>query len=169
MPRLLAIPALFLIAVLILSYVAAPVAAATLPPLPKTPLHTEVTVEVNKKGQVVRITSTKPCKINTFNLQTFGNALQMWIRKPDGTAQVGLYRIIYDYDPATKNVARHISLVKLGGDWGDSPGAATVMIENARKQAEEAQKRAREQNAKLPSLNEIRGVTPSPKPTLQPM
>lgn len=153
----------------VLMAVAMPAVAATLPPLPKIPLHTEVTVEVNKRGQVVRITSTKPCKVNTFNVQTFGNALQMWIRKPDGTAQVGLYRVVYDYDPKTKNVARHISLVKLGGSWGDSPGAATVMIENARKQAEEAQKRAQQQNAKLPSLNEIRGATPSPKPTLHPM
>ena len=144
--------------------------AATLPPLPKVPLHTEVTVEVNKRGQVVRITSTKPCKVTTFNVQTFGNALQMWIRKPDGTAQVGLYRVSYDYDPSTKNVARHISLVKLGGSWGDAPGAATVMIETAHKQAEEAAiKQRQQQNAKLPSLNEIRGVTPSPKPTLHPM
>lgn len=154
---------------LVLWAVAAPVVAGTLPALPKIALHTEVTVEVNKRGQVVRITTTKPCKVNTFNVQTFGNALQMWIRRPDGTAQVGLYRVTYDYNPATKNVARHVSLVKLGGNWGDSPGAATVMIENARKQAEEAQKRAQEQNAKLPSLNEIRGVTPSPKPTLRPM
>lgn len=147
----------------------APVVAAQLPPLPKIPLHTEVTVQVNKKGQVVRITATKPCKVNTFNVQTFGNALQMWIRRPDGTAQVGLYRISYDYDPKTKNVARHIALVKAGGSWGDAPGAATVMIENARKQAQEAQKHAQQQNSKLPSLNEIRGATPSPKPTLRPM
>lgn len=143
--------------------------AATLPTLPNVALHTEVTVEVNKKGQVVRITSTKPCKVATFNVQTFGNALQMWIRKPDGTVQVGVYRVTYDYDPGTKNVARHISLVKAGGNWADSPGAATVMIENARKQAEEAAKIRQEENAKLPSLNEIRGVTPSPKPTLRPM
>lgn len=145
--------------------------AATPPPpvLPKIALHTEVTVEVNKRGQVVRITSTKPCKVNTFNIQTFGNALQMWIRRPDGTAQVGLFRVSYDYDPKTKNVARHIALVKAGGNWGDAPGAANVMIENARKQALEAQKRSQEENAKLPSLNEIRGIKPSPKPTLHPM
>jgi hypothetical protein len=152
-----------------LGLVAGPAVAATLPPLPKLPLHTEVTVEVNKRGQVVRITSTKPCKVATFNVQTFGNALQMWVRKPDGTSQVGLYRVTYDYDPNTKNVARHIALVKLGGNWGDAPGAATVMIETARKQAQELQKQRQDQNAKLPSLNEIRGVTPSPKPTLRPM
>ena len=31
--------------------------------LPNVPLHTEVVVEVNKKGQVVRVKSTKPCKV----------------------------------------------------------------------------------------------------------
>jgi hypothetical protein len=49
--------------------------------LPNVPLHTEVVVEVNKKGQVVRVKSTKPCKVQSFNVQTFGNALQMWIRR----------------------------------------------------------------------------------------
>jgi hypothetical protein len=39
------------------------------------------------------------------------------------------------------------------------------MIENARKQAAEDRQRESEQNAKLPSLNQIRGGTPSPKPS----
>ena len=78
--------------------------------LPNVPLHTEVVVEVNKKGQVVRVKSTKPSKIASFNVQTYGNALQMWIRKPDGSATVGLYRVTYDYDPKTQNVTRHIAL-----------------------------------------------------------
>jgi hypothetical protein len=150
---------------------AGPVAASTASPpplhavLPKVPLHVEVVVEVNSRGQVVRVQSTKPCKIQGFNIQTYGNALQMWIRHPDGTAQVGLYRVTYDYDPKTTVVTRRVALVSAGGSWGNEPGAATVMIDLAKKQAEEAQHRAAEQNAKLPSLNEIRGATPSPKPT----
>ena len=44
-------------------------------------------MEVNKKGQVVRIKSGKGTKYGTFNAQTYGNALQMWIRKPDGSAE----------------------------------------------------------------------------------
>lgn len=132
---------------------------------PSVPLHTEITVEVNKRGQVVRVTSTKLCKVAYFNVQTIGNAEQMWIRRPDGSAQVGLYRVLYDYDPKTQGVTRKIHLISLGGSWGDAPGAATVMIENARKQQEEIQRRAAEQSSKLPSLNEIRGVTPSPRPT----
>jgi hypothetical protein len=140
--------------------------------LPTVPLHTEVVVEVNKKGQVVRVKSTKPSKYQTFNLQTFGNALQMWIRHPDGTATVGLYRVTYDYHPQTKSVTRHVAIISEGGNWGDDPGAAYVMIEMAKKQAAEAEaeyearqrKGQQEQNSKLPSLNQIRGV-PTPKPS----
>jgi len=132
--------------------------------LPTVPLHTEVVVEVNKKGQVVRVKSTKPSKMQGFNLETYGNALQMWIRKPDGTAEVGLYRVIYDFDPKTKKVTRHIALVSLGGNWGDEPGAANVMMEMAKKQAAEARKQAQQHNTQLPSLNQIRGA-PTPSPT----
>jgi hypothetical protein len=138
--------------------------------LPEMRLHTEVVVEVNHKGQVVRVKSTKPSKVQTFNLQTYGNALQMWIRRPDGTAQVGLYRVTYDYDPKTASVTRRVSLISAGGNWGNDPGAATVMIEMAKKQAaaaEEAERKAQqEQSSKLPSLNEIRGMKPTPKPTI---
>jgi hypothetical protein len=156
----------------IVSGAAVPCAAATAAAtphytLPTVPLHTEAVVEVNKKGQVVRIKSTKNCKIQSFNIQTFGNALQMWIRRPNGTAQVGLYRVSYDYNPKTHGVTRSIALVSAGGDWGDEEGAANVMIENARKQAAEDRQREAEQNAKLPSLNQIRGATPSPKPSPQ--
>jgi hypothetical protein len=135
--------------------------------LPNVPLHSEVVVEVNKKGQVVRVKSTKPSKVQSFNLQTYGNALQMWIRHPNGTATVGLYRVTYDYDPKNQSVTRRVAIISAGGNWGDDPGAATVMIDMARKQAQAAaaaEHRAQEQNSKLPSLNEIRGV-PTPKPT----
>ncbi len=140
--------------------------------LPNVPLHSEVDVEVNKKGQVVRVKSTKPSKLATFNLQTYGNALQMWIRRPDGTAQVGLYRVTYDYDPKTKNVTRRIALISAGGSWANDEGAANVMVQMERKQAaaaaETQRKEQEEFNKKLPSLNEIRGIPtpkPSPKPT----
>jgi hypothetical protein len=151
----------------ILCATAATCVAATPSPtafLPKVPLHTEVVVEVNKLGQVVRVKSTKPCKVQSFNVQTFGNALQMWIRRPDGSAQVGLYRVTYDYNPKNQGVTRKISLVSLGGNWGNEEGAANVMMDNARKQALEARHKAAEQSNKLPSLNEIRGGSPSPKP-----
>lgn len=138
--------------------------------LPNIPLHTEVVVEVNKKGQVVRVKSTKPCKVQSFNLQTYGNALQMWIRHPNGTAQVGLYRITYDYNPKTQDVTRRVALISAGGSWANAEGAADVMIDMERKQAEAAAaalRKAQEENAKLPSLNQIRGVS-TPKPTHAP-
>ncbi len=134
--------------------------------LPNTPLHVEVVVEVNKKGQVVRVKSAKPSKVRSFNIQTYGNALQMWIRKPDGSAEVGLYRVTYDYNPKNQQVTRRVALVSLGGNWGNAEGAADVMIDLAKKQSAAAQKHAQqqqEQSNKLPSLNEIRGK-PTPKP-----
>ena len=132
---------------------------------PNVPLHSEVVVEVNHKGQVVRVKSTKPSKMQTFNLQTYGNALQMWIRKPDGSAETGLYRVTYDYDPKTRKVTRNVAIVSTGGNWGNEEGAADVMMDLVKKQAEAAHKQQQEQNAKLPSLNQIRGASPSPKPT----
>jgi hypothetical protein len=82
--------------------------------------------------------------------------------------------VSYDYNPKTAQVSRRVSLISTGGSWSNQEGAANLMIElahkqavEAQKQAAEAQKKAQEQNAKLPSLNQIRGVaTPSPKPTL---
>lgn len=135
------------------------------PKLPNIPLHTEYTVEVNNKGQVVRVTSRKPSKVVTFNVQTFGNALQMWIRRPDGTAQVGLFRVTYDYDPKTQRVTRGITLISAGGNWANEEGAANVMIDTAKKEAEEAQHAQEEQRKNLPSLNQIRGYSPSPSPS----
>ena len=149
--------------------------------LPNVPLHSEVVVEVNKKGQVVRVKSTKPSKSQSFNLKTYGNALQMWIRKcrTEGTTtkcdgEVGLYRISYDYDPKTTKVTRRVALVSAGGNWANDPGAANVMMQMLKKQeeaAEAAAHKAQESNGKLPSLNEIRGrptPTPTHAPTLPP-
>jgi len=139
----------------------------TVPPPhpPPVPLHAEYVVEVNKRGQVVAIKSGKGTKYPTFNAQTYGNALQMWIRKADGTAVVGLFKVTYDYNPKTHAVARKISLISTGGTWGDREGAANVMIDTAKKEATAAAKQQQAQHAKLPSLNSITGAkTPSPSP-----
>ncbi len=128
---------------------AATVAATplALPPIPKVPLHTEFVVEVNAKGQVVRVKSAKASKDAFFNTQTNGNVLQMWIRHPDGSAQVGLYRVTYDFDPHTKKVSRQSAIVsQSGGNWGNEPGAATVMIDTARREYQEAQEKQKQQN-----------------------
>jgi len=148
-----------------------PIALPT-PHFPKKKLHTEFIVEVNSKGQVVRVKSGKSCDNPTFNAQTYGNVLQMWIRHPDGSADVGLYRVTYDYDPKTLDVHRSISIVSRGGDWGDKEGAANSMIDIAKKEADQQRKAQEEQAAKeranLPSLNSIIKTSPSPSPSSHP-
>lgn len=140
----------------------APRASPVVIHLPNVPLHTEYLVEVNKYGQVVRVKSSKPSKYPTFNVQTYGNALQMWIRKPDGSAEVGLFRVSYDYDPKTKFVHRSVALVSEGGTWANDEGAANRMMDLAKKEAAEAKKRTDAQSSSLPSLNEITGKSPRP-------
>jgi hypothetical protein len=130
------------------------------PPVPTVPLHTEFVVEVNAKGQVVRVKSAKGCKDLTYNAQTYGNVLQMWIRHPDGTAEVGLYRVTYDYDPKTKRVHRGIAIVQSGGSWANEEGAADNMMDTATREAEAARMQ-QDQGKSLPPLNAIVGK-PSP-------
>lgn len=124
------------------------------PRMPNRALHTEFTVEVNKKGQVVSAKTVKPSHWPSFDAQTYGNVLQMWIRHPDGSAEVGLYKISFDYNPNTKRVRRAVSLVKTGGNWGDKEGAADQMMGIANKEA---------RGEKLPPLDKIVG-SPSPRP-----
>ena len=88
------------------------------PNLPKKPLHVQLQVEVNKRGQVVRVLHGDLSGDRPFDLMALGNAMQMWIRHPDGSAQTGLYRVKYDYDPQTHNVARVPTLVKTGRKLG---------------------------------------------------
>jgi hypothetical protein len=149
------------------AYAATPAPQATPkligPNIPKIPLHTEWIVEVNKKGQVVKVESGKTCKDHYFNEHTLGNALQMWIRKPDGTAIVGLYKVSYDYEPNTRGVFRNIEFVKAGGDWGDKEGAAIGMINDANAQEKAWEEYQKRQNKSLPSLDQITG-TPTPHP-----
>jgi len=142
------------------------------PPVPKVAEHAEFLVEVNAKGQVVRVRSAKGTgdKDPVFNAQTYGNVLQMWIRHPDGTAEVGLYRVTYDFDPHTKKVRREVAIVRRGGNWGNEPGAATVMIDTANREYQDAlkaeQKKQQAQDKSLPPLDTI--VGPSSSPTRHP-
>jgi len=127
------------------------------PHLSKVKLHTEFVVEVNKLGQVVRVKSGKSCPNLTFNAQTYGNVLQTWIRHPDGTAEVGLYKVTYDYDPHGAKVTRHVSLLRAGGNWGSMRGAANQMVD-------EAHQEDQQKSLSLPGLNSILKATPTPHP-----
>ncbi len=108
----------------------------------------------------MRVKSAKVGKNPTFNAQTYGNVLQMWIRHPDGTADVGLYRVTYDYDPRSHTVFRRIALIKRGGDWANAEGAANEMLDVARREA--ADERAH--TKPLPALQNIIDKTPTPRP-----
>jgi len=139
------------------------------PVLPKMAMHTDFMVEVNGKGQVVRVksgNSAKNCTKATeqqclfFNAQTYGNVLQMWIRHPDGSAEVGVYKVTYDYDPKTHNVKRNVAIVSRGGDWANKPGAATDMMDKAEAEARAWAEKQKLENKSLPDLNQI--VSPSP-------
>ena len=134
--------------------------------LPNVQLHAQYTVEVNAKGQVVRVETGKGNnKYPMWNAQTYGNALQMWIRHPDGTAEVGRYQVTYDYDPRTKLVHRGIRLLSTGGTWADAKGAADDMMDEANKEYEEYQKSLQAQGKSLPPLENIVGPTPAPSST----
>jgi hypothetical protein len=105
--------------------------------LPKTKLHSEFIVDINKLGQVTRVHPSKSSGDRTFDTQTFGNATQAFIRKPDGSAVVGSYRMVYDFTPATGKVRREALLVKRGGVDPDAKGAATELEEIARRHTPE--------------------------------
>lgn len=154
--------------------------APTMPPppaLPTKPLHDSFTVLVNKKGQVVRVTHGDFSGNQSFDTMTLGNAMQMWIRKPDGSAIVGTYRVGYRYDPGTKKITRVPSLLSAGGSWANSPGAATLIVKDLQAQARAEYDRLKAEKAKadaekaknLPDINAavkhaMHSPTASPRP-----
>jgi hypothetical protein len=105
--------------------------------LPKSTLHVEWVVETNKLGQVTRVRSGKPSTDRTFNTQTYGNALQAFIRTPDGHAVSGIYRLTYDYNPKTTRVRRAVALIRAGGVNANAEGAALQMESIAQKHTPE--------------------------------
>jgi hypothetical protein len=118
---------------------------------PKTALHVEMIVEVNRLGQVTRVRSIKPSHNQLFDQHAYGNALQAFIRTPDGHVVLGSYRLSYDYDPKTLRVRRDVVLVHTGGVNPNTTGAAVEMMEIAR----------HNRNRKPP----VASVTPHPAPT----
>ena len=148
------------------------------PNLPNRPLHSTIVVEVNKRGQVVRIAKGGQLSHDSvFDTLSIGNALQMWIRRPDGSAVTGLFRVNYDYDPHTHNVSRHIGLISSGGDWSNDPGAATRMVDAAKRETREAylrmqaeeKKRQAQSASHLPDINAaVKRALAKPTSTPQP-
>jgi hypothetical protein len=159
--ELMRVPVLVAAAVLAASSLAsaatpAPQPAATMPAwiFPKKKLHVEVTVETNRMGQVARVRAIKPSHDYGFDAHCYGNALQAFIRTPDGNAVAGVYRLIYDYDPKpSPRVHRDVALVKAGGVNPNAKGAANDMMEIARRN-----------HNKTPAP--VSNVTPGPAPSV---
>jgi hypothetical protein len=137
---------------------AAPAAAAQTR-APDRAEHSEFVVEVNKKGQVARVRAGKYSSDAAFNAMTYGNALQVFIRTPDGRAVPGTYRLNYDYDPKSRNVRRTVTLLRAGGVDPNAIGAVNAMAEiNRRRALREQQARAGTTPVNtLPDLKTITG------------
>ena len=101
--------------------------------LPKKNEHTEFVVEINKLGQVARVRSGRSSDFPPFNAQTYGNALQAFIRTADGKAIPGTYRLSYDFDVKTSHVRRNVALLHAGGVNPNAAGAASDMMKIAAK------------------------------------
>jgi hypothetical protein len=106
-----------------------------MPKLPSSVLHTEFVVETNKKGQVTRVRSGKASSNPRFNLMTYGNALQAFIRTETGRSVPGIFRLTYNYSPETRMVQRSVTLIRRGGVNVNAAGAVDTMKEVAHKHA----------------------------------
>lgn len=133
------------------------VAAPTAPappksgPLAKVPLHAEYVVSVNGKGEVVRILSKKLSKFTRFDLMTYGNAVQTYIRTDTGRVVVGTFRLLYNYDPKHDAVRRDVALVTRGGVDPNAESAVSVMQRRAREYSKRDAEEIRKYLAKHPS------------------
>jgi len=140
---------------------------------PKVALHVEYTVEINKLGQVARVRTVKPSHNEAFDAKTYGNALQAFIRTPDGQVVLGTYRLTYEYDPKTMRVRRDVALVKAGGVDPEAKGAATEMMEIAHRNRNRTMPPAAHETPgpapsvtirRLPDLNQVMKPSPSASP-----
>ena len=128
---------------------------------------------MNKLGQVARVRSIKPSHDQGFDAHCYGNALQAFIRTPDGRAIAGIYRLTYDYDPKSLRVRRDVALVRAGGVNPNAKGAATDMMEIARRNQHRTPPpmvtpRPRAQREHSPAARSQRGDE-EPKPVAGPL
>jgi len=112
---------------------------------PKTPQHVRYLVEVNQKGQVSKVRSGTRSQDPRFDSITYGNVIQTFIRRSDGHAIPGLFRVSYDYNPKTQTVTRSVALVQAGGVNAAAPGLVDVVAEMNRRNKEKFQAMLRQQ------------------------
>jgi len=138
--------------VLCLAFAALPAQGFADPPLsaygaryPKAPQHVRYLVEVNRKGQVSKVRSGTRSQDARFDSITYGNVIQTFIRRSDGRAISGLFRVSYDYNPKTQNVTRSVALLQAGGVNAAAPGLVDVVAEMNRRNKEKFQAMLRQQ------------------------
>jgi hypothetical protein len=135
---------------------------------PKVALHTEMIVEINRLGQVSRVRSIKPSKDVPFNTHAYGNALQAFIRTPDGNVVLGSYRLTYDYNPKTQRIHRDVALVSRGGVDPERKGAAADMMDIAKNNKNKTPPPGLYSPAPAPSVRrmpDLKHVMESPTPS----
>jgi len=122
--------------------------------MPSKAVHTEFVVEVNGKGQVARVRSGKTCGDRAFDTLTYGNALQAFIRTPNGSAVPGSYRLTYDFSPRTQHVKRGVALIRAGGVDPKALGAVDEMAAASKRRGRKSAKPAA---STLPDFKSITG------------
>jgi len=137
------------------------------PRYPKTPQQTRYVVEVNAKGQVSGVRSGTRSTDPRFDAVTHGNVVQTFIRRSDGKAISGLYRVSYDYDPKTQLVKRTVALLHAGGVNATAPGLVDVYAEASQRaalKAQAAQKSSLQQQLK----DQLKNLHPTAAPSATP-
>lgn len=126
-------------------------------------MHTAFVIEVNGKGQVTRVRSRVSSGDRRYDGMTYGNVVQTFVRKPDGSAIPGVYRMTYAFDPKTKNIRRTVVLIAAGGV---DPRAESLVdrMADSNKHAAELIRKALEAGAKPMPQVPLPFLSPTPKP-----
>jgi len=102
-------------------------------PLPER--HAVYVVAINGRGQVVAVKPDVSSHDRAFDALTYGNALQAFIRTPDGQAIPGTYALEYELAPGTESVRRSVRLLHAGGVDANALGAVVRMRSEAERKA----------------------------------
>lgn len=135
---------------------------------PKTPQRAQYVVEVNRKGQVSNVRSATHSHDPRFDQVTFGNVVQTFIRRSDGFAISGLYRVSYDYDPKTQLVHRSVEQIHAGGVDAAAPGLVQVFDSINRRNAQKFQADLRQRNLQQQLKDQLKKLNATAAPQATP-
>ena len=135
---------------------------------PKTPQHAQYDVEVNSKGQVSKVRSGTHSHDPRFDQVTYGNVVQTFIRRSDGQAISGLYRVSYDYDPKTQLVHRSVALIHTGGVDAAAPGLVEIFAAMNRRTAQKFQADLHQRNLQQQLKDQLKKLNATAAPQATP-